>query len=70
MKITIKELNEAPNFQELKDKFGVGEDTMNPPSDGLNDIWQMIISVFKKKQSLIGANLNFAKKSIKTETRE
>lgn len=35
MKITIKELNEAPNYQELKDRFGVGEETIIAYGDSI-----------------------------------
>ena len=33
--IKIKELSEAPNFQELKDKFGVGEETIIAYGDAI-----------------------------------
>lgn len=35
MKVTIKELSEAPNFQELKDHFGVGEETIIAYGDAI-----------------------------------
>lgn len=35
MKVIIKELSEAPNYQELKEKFGVGEETIIAYGDSI-----------------------------------